>query len=191
RAVRGRGRVSRPFQRQRREGRFSLSSVSSAAPRNARRPAAPHPPRPRTPIPDRRQIAMSERPHHRRPATFKLDDASVVVVDPDEAGRPARGTVQVRPESDAALLPVTIQAPIVPPQRGLRWGTLFWIAVGGLIALGLGLAVAHLIEDLVSGNEGLGFIGRSLSIAAALAFSVVVARETFGLLRLAKIEKLH
>jgi putative membrane protein len=134
---------------------------------------------------------MSERPHHRRPATFKLDDASVVVVDPDEAGRPARGTVQVRPESDAALLPVTIQAPIVPPQRGLRWGTLFWIAVGGLIALGLGLAVAHLIEDLFARNEGLGFIGLSLAIAAALAFSVVVARETFGLLRLAKIEKLH
>jgi len=30
---------------------------------------------------------MSERTHHRRPATFKLDDASVVVVDSDHAGR--------------------------------------------------------------------------------------------------------
>jgi putative membrane protein len=134
---------------------------------------------------------MSERPHHRRPATFKLDDANVVVVDPDEAGRPARGTVQVRPESEAALLPATIEAPIVPPQRGLRWGRLFWVAVGGLITLGLGLAVTHLIEDLFARSEGLGFIGLAFAFVAALAFVVVVAREAFGLIRLATIEKLH
>jgi putative membrane protein len=134
---------------------------------------------------------MSERPHHRRPATFKLDDASVVVVDPDEAGRPARGTVQVRPESDPALLPVAVEAPIVPAQRGFRWGTLFWIAIGGLAALGLGLAVTHLIDDLFARSEGLGFIGLVFAFAATLAFLVVVAREAFGLVRLATIEKLH
>jgi putative membrane protein len=134
---------------------------------------------------------MSERPHHRRPATFKLDDASVVVVDPDEAGRPARGTVQVRPETDPALLPVTVEAPIVSTQRGFRWGTLFWIAIGGLAALGLGLAVTHLIDDLFARSEGLGFIGLVFAFAATLAFLVVVAREAFGLVRLATIEKLH
>jgi putative membrane protein len=134
---------------------------------------------------------MSERPHHRRPATFKLDDASVVVVDPDEAGRPARGTVQVRPESDPALLPVAVEAPIVSTQRGFRWGTLFWIAIGGLAALGLGLAVTHLIDDLFARSEGLGFIGLVFAFAATLAFLVVVAREAFGLVRLATIEKLH
>jgi putative membrane protein len=134
---------------------------------------------------------MSERPHHRRPATFKLDDASVVVVDPDEAGRPARGTVQVRPESEAALLPVTVEAPIVAPQRGFRWGTLFWFAIGGLAALGLGLAVTHLIDDLFARSEGLGFIGLVFAFTATLAFLVVVAREALGLVRLATIEKLH
>jgi putative membrane protein len=134
---------------------------------------------------------MSERSHHRRPATFKLDDAGVVVVDPDEAGRPARGTVQVRPESETALLPATIEPRLVPAQRGFRWGTLFWIAIGGLASLGLGLAVTHLIEDLFARSEGLGFIGLALAFAAALAFVVVVARETFGLVRLATIEKLH
>jgi putative membrane protein len=134
---------------------------------------------------------MSERPHHRRPATFKLDDASVVVVDPDEAGRPARGTVQVRPETDPASLPVAIEAPIVPPQRGFRWAMLFWIATGGLLTLGLGLAVARLVEDLFARSEGLGFVGMAFAFAAALAFVVVVARETFGLIRLAAIEKLH
>ena len=42
---------------------------------------------------------MSERSHHRRPATFKLDDPGVVVMDPDDASRPLRGTVHVTPGS--------------------------------------------------------------------------------------------
>ena len=135
---------------------------------------------------------MSERSHPRRPATFKLDDPNVVVVDPDHASRPARGTVQVTPESDPALLPVVVEAAIVPVQRrGFPWGMLFWTAIGGLVALGLGLAVTHLIEDLFARSEGLGFLGLAFSIAAAIAFVVVVAREAFGLIRLATIEKLH
>ena len=35
---------------------------------------------------------MSERPHHRKPATFKLGDPGVIVMDPDDASRPSRGT---------------------------------------------------------------------------------------------------
>ena len=58
---------------------------------------------------------MSERPHHRKPATFKLDDPGVVVIDADDKSRPSRGTVQITPEADPALLPVPIEAPIVAP----------------------------------------------------------------------------
>jgi putative membrane protein len=134
---------------------------------------------------------MSERSHHRRPATFKLDDASVIVVDPDQAGRPARGTVQVRPESDPALLPATVETPVAPPRRGFRWGIMFWIATGALATLGLGLAVAHLIEDLFVRSEGLGFVGLACAVFAAVAFVMILARETIGLVRLATIEKLH
>ena len=54
---------------------------------------------------------MSEKTPHRRPATFKLDDPGVVVMDPDDASRPARGTVQITPEADPAQLPVPIDAP--------------------------------------------------------------------------------
>src|ERR1700676_668903 len=99
---------------------------------------------------------MSERPHHRKPATFKLGDPGVIVMDPDNASRPARGTVHVTPEADPALLPVPIDAPLMPVQRGFRWGTVFWSAVGGLIVLGLGLSITHLIEDLFARSEGLG-----------------------------------
>jgi putative membrane protein len=134
---------------------------------------------------------MSEKTPHRRPATFKLDDPGVIVMDPDDTGRPARGTVQIRPEADPALLPVPIDAPLVPARRGFRWGAVFWAAAGGLVLLGLGLGVVNLIEDLFARNEGLGFLGLAFAIAATLALIVVIAREAFGLARLAAIEKLH
>src|SRR5260370_30288565 len=103
---------------------------------------------------------MSERSNHRRPATFKLDDPRVIVIDPDEdAGRPPRGTVRITPEADPALLPVPLEEPLLPAQKGFRWGTLFWTALGGLVLLGLGLGVTHLVEDLFARSEGLGFLG--------------------------------
>ncbi len=134
---------------------------------------------------------MSERSPHRRPATFRLDDPSVIVMDPDDSSRPSRGTIQIRPEADPALLPVPADAPLIPARRGFRWGTMFWAAVGGLVLLGLGLSVTHLIEDLFARSEGLGFLGLAFAFAAALALAVVIAREAFGLARLATIEKLH
>jgi putative membrane protein len=67
----------------------------------------------------------------------------------------------------------------------------FFTAIGGLVLLGLGLGIVNLIEDLFARSEGLGFLGLAFAFAAALAFVVVVAREAFGLARLATIEKLH
>jgi putative membrane protein len=134
---------------------------------------------------------MSERSHHRRPATFRLGDPGVIVMDPDDESRPSRGTVHVTPEADPALLPVPVEAPVLRAQRGFRWGAVFWTAIGGLVLLGLGLGVTRMIEDLFVRSEGLGFLGLAFAFAATLAFAVVVAREAFGLARLAAIEKLH
>src|ERR1700733_11636015 len=102
---------------------------------------------------------MSERSNQRRPVTFKLDDPGVIVMDPDDSSRPSRGTVHITPEADPALLPVPIGAPILPPQRGFRWGTVFWTALSGLILLGVGLGITGLIEDLFARSEILGFLG--------------------------------
>ena len=134
---------------------------------------------------------MSERSHPRRPATFKLGDPGVVVMDPDEASRPSRGKVHITPEADPALLPVPLETPALPMRRGFRWGVMFWSALSGLILLGLGLGVTRLIEDLFARNETLGWLGLALAGVAALALIVVVAREAFGLARLATIENLH
>jgi putative membrane protein len=134
---------------------------------------------------------MSKRSPTRRPATFKLDDPSVVVTDPNDEGRPARGVVHVTPEIESPQLPVALEPTFVPTEPRWRWGALFWGAVGGLVLLGSGLAVAHLIEDLFARSESLGVVGLALTFIAALSLIVVVARETVGLMRLSAIEDLH
>jgi putative membrane protein len=133
---------------------------------------------------------MTERSKHRRPATYRLDDPEVVVVDAEDTGRPARGTIQITPEADPAQLPVPVAAPIIE-RRGFRWGAVFWSGVAGLVLLGLGLAVTHLIEDLFARSESLGLVGVAFTAAAALALAMMTARETLALARLATIEKLH
>jgi putative membrane protein len=132
---------------------------------------------------------MSEKP--RRPQTFKLDDPGVIVMDPDDSSRPSRGTIQITPEADSALLPVPIEAPTVPVRRGFRWGAVFWTGIGGLVLLGSGLGVTQLIEDLFARSESLGILGSAFACAASLALTVVVVREALGLARLAAIEKMH
>jgi putative membrane protein len=132
---------------------------------------------------------MSEKT--RKPATFKLDDANVVVVDADEPARAARGTVRITPEAEPSQLPVPLEARPVVVRRRFGWGTLFWIATGGLVVLGAGLGIVKLIEDLFARSESLGWIGLGFAAAAGLALAVVTGREMFGLMRLAAIEKLH
>ena len=128
---------------------------------------------------------MSER---RKPAAFRLDDPDVVLAD-DTRPR-AVGRIVVTPEPEP-MLPAPVEAPVTPPQRGLRWGTIFWTAFGGLVLLGLALAVTRLVEDLFARNEGLGLIGLVLAALAALALVVIIAREAMGLARLAAIETLR
>jgi putative membrane protein len=132
---------------------------------------------------------MSEKT--RKPATFKLDDENVVVVDADEPGRAARGTVRVTPEAEPAQLPVPVAAQPIAVRRRFGWGTLFWTATAGLVLLGSGLAIVKLIEDLFARSESLGWLGLGFAAAAGLALTVVAGREVFGLMRLATIEKLH
>ncbi|VIO78521.1 YcjF family protein [Bradyrhizobium ivorense] len=134
---------------------------------------------------------MNEKTPPRRPATFKLDDPGVVLIDPDDTSRLARGTIQIVPEAEPAQLPVPADVPLLPVRRGFRWGTLFWGAVAGLVVLGTGLGVINLVEDLFARNQGLGFLGLGFAVIAAVALGVITARELVGLARLATIEKLH
>ena len=124
----------------------------------------------------------------RRPAAFRLDDPHVIVA-PDDA-RAAKGTVRVLPEPENFDLPVPVAAP-VPAKRRFSWGTVFWSALGGLVALGAGLATVSLIEDLYERAAWLGTLGLTLAALAGLSLLVICIREIVALLRLASIEKLR
>ena len=130
---------------------------------------------------------MTSDQERRRPAAFRLDDPAVTVTASPED---KTSGVRVLTEDDAFAVPAPLD--VAPPvQKRFRWGALFWSALGGLVSLALGLAVTHLIEDLFARSVALGWIGAGLATLAGLAFLVVVGRELIGLLRLAKIEKLH
>ena len=134
---------------------------------------------------------MSKSPH-RRPATFKLDDPAVILREAGEdAMRLARGTVQITPDPDPAQFPVPIEQILPPAKRGWRWGPLLWSALGGLIALGTGVSVLRLIDDLFALNAGLGALGLTLAAAALIAVGAIATREVRSLMRLATIERLH
>ena len=134
---------------------------------------------------------MNDRPTHRRPATFKLDDPHVVVMSPDDDSRAVRGTVQVVPEPEPAALPVPRDDGLLAPPRGFRWGTLFWSSLGGLVLLGAGLGLTNLVEDLFNRSQGLGFLGLAVTLVFVVALIAIVGRELIGHARLATIEKLH
>lgn len=135
---------------------------------------------------------MSDKPHHRKPAAFKLDDPRVILMDAeDDLARPARGKIQITPEADPAQLPVVIDEPAVPARKRFGWGGVFWTALAGLVVLGLGLGISNLVEDLFNRSASLGYIGLVFAILAVVALVVIIAREAFSLARLETIEKLH
>jgi putative membrane protein len=132
---------------------------------------------------------MSKNWHHRPPAAFRLDHDHLVV------GAKADGSserpVQVKPEPEFEALAITVDEPARPSPRGVRWGMLFWCALGGLALLAIGVAVTSLITDLFARNQELGWLGLALAILAAVSLGVIAARETTGLMRLATVEKLR
>lgn len=133
---------------------------------------------------------MTER-STRRPATFRLDDPHVTLMEADDdAGRLSRGTIRITPEADPMSMPVVIETTL-PARTGFRWGTVFWSALGGLVLMGAGLGVTHLVQDLFAINDGLGFLGVGLAALATVALVVIIVREALSLSRLATIEKLH
>jgi len=121
----------------------------------------------------------------RKPAVFSADDPRLIITEPEEARRSA---AMEAPEMETPSTP----APLVPLARGrVRWGALFWSALSALILLGLGLAIANVVEELFARALWLGAIGLLLSLLAGLALLVLILREVIGLARLATVESLR
>jgi len=127
----------------------------------------------------------------RRPAAFHPDDPNVVLrpAPLDVAPRPALAPVGAETE---AVDPAEESRALTPaPRWRMRWAALFWSAAGGLVVLGLGLAVANLISDLFARADSLGYLGLGLAALAGLAAAAILVREAYGIARLRAIDHLR
>jgi putative membrane protein len=124
---------------------------------------------------------------YRRPAAFALNDPNVVLTEADR-------------EASAEIIPLTQEhdievsaAPIarVRSRNRFGWATVFWSALGALIALAIGLAITQLVEDLYARSQALGWLGLLLAATAALALCAILMREIRALVRLSAIDELR
>jgi putative membrane protein len=130
---------------------------------------------------------MSASAKGRKPATFTLQDPDVRLDDPAGADDLLSTTLR-DPQDQFGVSAVIPPAPAPPRRWWLRWGTLFWSAASGLVALGLGLAVTRLIEDLFAHSPSLGYFAAILAGIAGLALLAIIVREVAGLARLASVD---
>jgi putative membrane protein len=134
---------------------------------------------------------MSKNWQHRPPTAFRLDHDHLIVGATQKTGGSSERPVQVKTETEFEALAITVDDSVRPSPRGVRWGMLFWCALGGLALLAVGVAVSSLIADLFARNQELGWLGLALAILAAVSLGVIAVRETTGLMRLATVEKLR
>ena len=134
---------------------------------------------------------MSSTAEFRRPAAFYPDDPNVVLrpAPLDLAPRPTLTTVGAEAETSEKTEESRALTPA--PRWRVPWATLFWSGAGGLVMLGLGLAVANLISDLFARADSLGFLGLGLAALAGLGAAAIVVRESIGIARLKAIDHLR
>jgi putative membrane protein len=124
-----------------------------------------------------------------KPRAFRLDHPDVVTVTGDDAVA-RRGAVVVTEEPMEAI-EAADGVPVPVRRRRAPWVGLLLSALGGLITLALGLALAQLIDDLFRIAPWLGWMGLALAVIAVVAFLGIVFREAAGIMRERRIEHLR
>jgi putative membrane protein len=130
---------------------------------------------------------MSASAKGRKPETFTLQDPDVTLETATSAEDIPPATTLRDP--DGFGVPAVIPAaPARPKSWWMRWGTLLWSAVGGLVVLGLGLSIVKLVTDLFSYSQSLGYFAAVLAGIAGLALLAILVREFSSLARLASVD---
>src|ERR1700752_3511055 len=106
---------------------------------------------------------MSKNWKHRPPDAFRLDQGRVIVGKTKKTD-PSDHPLQIKQDVEFEALAITIDDAARSHGRGVRWGMLFWIALGGLLLLAICLATTGLVTDLFARNQELGGIGFALAI---------------------------
>ena len=122
----------------------------------------------------------------RRPRVFAADDPALVTPEHQDQDLPGGGDLD--PDDDAAGN--TTHAP-VSLSHGIRWGALFLSAMLGLASLAASVSFARFVSQALARNDWVGWTSTGLIAIAGFAALVIVAREIYGLLRLARLGRLR
>ncbi|QDG76792.1 YcjF family protein [Labrenzia sp. PHM005] len=125
----------------------------------------------------------------RKPTAFRLDDDTVHLKDAHTDLPPVDGTLisQDTLDEDDPRLPRSAST----PKSGQGFAKWFFIGLGGLISLSIGLAIDSLIRDLFARTDWLGWLGVALTALAVLGLIGLIVRELTGVFRLKRIDDLR
>ena len=116
----------------------------------------------------------------RKPASFRLEEIEVVDT---PLPPPAVAT-------DMAQLPATVRG-LPALERGWRWGSLLFAAVGGLVVLASVVWLHDLVREMVVRQDWIGWTTIGLLGLAVLALLMIILREAAGLARLGRLGRLR
>ncbi|MDD7910417.1 TIGR01620 family protein [Pseudovibrio exalbescens] len=125
----------------------------------------------------------------RAPTAFKLNAENVRLEDAI-VEEPLRHEAMIVPDQDDTFDDRQAIAPEPKPPKS-RWGRVLTIGAGGLLSLGIGLAIDSLIRDLFARYEWLGWTGVALLVLASLGLVGFIIKEWRGLSRLSQIDHLQ
>ncbi len=117
----------------------------------------------------------------RKPAAFRVEEVDVFV--PPE---PVPPTVSAEPAPPAARVRALPNL-----ERGLRWGSIFFGALGGLVSLIASLWLYDWVIELLSRDDWIGWAAVGLLGLVLFALLMIVLREMTGLLRLGRLGKIR
>ena len=137
----------------------------------------------------------------RAPRTFDPDalhePAAPMEKKPERPARPPRALdldeTFVPLEAELAQRLDLPEPDLTPELATRRWSALSiaLAALGALASLAAGLAIDGLIRDLAARADWLGWLGLAFTLVLVLALLVLIGREAWGFVRLARIEHLR
>jgi putative membrane protein len=115
----------------------------------------------------------------RKPASFRMKDVEV-----------SAAPCATAPLA-AELLPVPRARGVPQLERGLRWGSILLVAVGGLVALFAAVSLHDWVRALVARDDVIGWAAVGLLGLAVIALIMIILREAAGLARLGRLGRIR
>ncbi|HSD93132.1 MAG TPA: TIGR01620 family protein [Methyloceanibacter sp.] len=116
---------------------------------------------------------------HRKPAAFRVEEVEVFVP-------PAT------PDIPAEVTPLPARVRAIPDLgRGLKWGSIFLGALGGLVGLLASIWLYDYVVALIARDDWIGWIAAALLALVLFALLMIILREAAGLARLGRLGKIR